>query len=139
MQSATISLPLFKKLTQEFFLALLVALSFSAFIYLSHWDITLKWLNSLLALGALYALLTQNRNVLLFSGFLIGLLWFYWIGYSFAYYDVAWMTPFVTIGFGFVYLLFFGFLSLTRNIWLRALGIFALTYLEPLDFNWMQI
>lgn len=49
------------------------------------------------------------------------------------------MTPIITIGFGFVYLLFFGVLALTNKIYIRALLLFGLSFVEPFDWNWMQI
>ena len=73
------------------------------------------------------------------SGFLIGLLWFYWIGYSFEYQGVGYMTPIVTVGFGFVYMLFFGVIAVTKQVALRAVLLFALSFFEPFDFNWMQV
>lgn len=119
--------------------ALASALLFSAFLYLAHWDITLAWLDSVLGILAIIAMLTQNRRVILLAGFFIGLLWFYWIGYSFKYTGVGWMTPIITVGFGFVYLLFFGVLTFTKRIWLRAILLFGLSFVEPFDFNWMQV
>lgn len=136
LTNSDLSLP---PLIQDLLRALAVALAFSAFIYFARWDITFGLTDSLLGLGALWGLLTQNRRVILLSGFFIGLLWFYWIGYSFTYYDVGWMTPLVTVGFGFVYLLFFGTLAVTGNVWIRALMLFGLSFAEPFDFNWMQI
>ena len=125
-------------LLKDLLTAIMIAVSFSAFIYFSHWDISMPLLESLLGLVALWALLTQHRRVLLFSGYLIGLLWFYWIGYSFEYNGVGWLTPIITIFFGFVYLLFFGVLSFTQKAWIRALLLFGLTFVEPFDFNWLQ-
>lgn len=119
--------------------ALALALAFSAFIYLAHWGITLAWLDTLLGIIAFIGMLTQSRRVILIAGYLIGLLWFYWIGYSFEYNGVGWMTPLVTLGFGFVYLLFFGVLTFTSQVWLRALLLFGLSFVEPFDFNWMQV
>ncbi len=125
-------------LLEDLLRAMIIAVSFSAFIYFAHWDMTMSGLETLLGLVALWAFLTQERRVLLFSGYLIGLLWFYWIGYSFEYNGVGWLTPIITIFFGFVYLLFFGVLSFTHNVWIRAALLFGLTYVEPFDYNWLQ-
>ncbi len=123
---------------QDIFLALLTALLFSLFLYLEYFGYTFNLINSVSGVIALSLLLHANRRTLFISGFFIGLLWFYWIGYSFKYYNVSWMIPIITIGFGFVYALFFGVISLSSNIIIRALIIFALTFVEPFDFNWMQ-
>ena len=116
-----------------------IALLFSAFIYFEHFGLTPISLNTLLALISLYALLIVSPRTILAAGFFIGLLWFYWIGYSFEYYHVGWMTPIITILFALIYMLFFGLLALTKLIWLRAIFLFILSFYEPFDWNWMQI
>ena len=76
---------------------------------------------------------------MLLAGFLIGLLWFYWIGYSFEYQGVGYMTPIITVGFGFIYMLFFGVLALSEKVYIRAILLFGLSFFEPFDWNWLQI
>ncbi len=127
------------KTTFEFLtLPLLIAISFSAFIYLEHFHLTSKALNTLMGLGALYGLLHAPKRTLPIAGFWIGLLWCYWIGYSFQYYGLGWAQIWVALGFGIVYALYYGSLGLTHNPWIRALILFGLTYIWPMDFNWMQ-
>ncbi|MDK9694014.1 MAG: apolipoprotein N-acyltransferase, partial [Sulfurimonas sp.] len=58
----------------------ITALLFSAFLYLEHFDITLKLLNTLFGLFAITLLLYIPKRAVLVAGFFIGLLWFYWIG-----------------------------------------------------------
>lgn len=128
-----------KSLLFELLLGALAALLFSTFIYLEHYGITLKILNTLFGLSALALLLTMPKRAILSAGFFIGLAWFYWIGYSFKYQGVGFMTPFVTFGFALVYMLFFGVLALTHKVYIRALLLFGLSFVEPFDFNWMQI
>ncbi len=117
---------------------LVVALFFSAFIYWEHFSLTSKALNTFSGIIALYALLHAPKRTVLISGFWIGLLWCYWIGFSFQYYDLGWATWLVALGFGIVYALYYGTMALTTNPLLRALILFALTYFWPMDFNWMQ-
>lgn len=119
-------------------LPLLIAIAFSAFIYWEHFHLTSKALNTLMALGALYGLLHAPKRTLPIAGFWIGLLWCYWIGYSFQYYGLGWAQIWVALGFGVVYALYYGSLGLTHNPWIRALILFGLTYVWPMDFNWMQ-
>ncbi len=126
-------------LINEFLIALSIAFSFSSFIYFEHFDLTCKLINSITALFAYYMLLHVKPRIILISGFLIGLLWFYWIGYSFEYYHVSYMIPIITVGFGFVYMLFFGVLALSKKIWLRAVFLFILSFVEPFDYNWMVL
>ena len=70
-------------------LALFTAVNFSAFIYFEHYGLTCKIINSVTALVAYALLLHVRARVILFSGFFIGLFWFYWIGYSFEYYHYS--------------------------------------------------
>ncbi|MDD3450805.1 apolipoprotein N-acyltransferase [Sulfurimonas sp.] len=114
------------------------ALLFSAFLYLENFGITLKFLNTLFGLLAIALLLYIPKRAVLVAGFFIGLLWFYWIGYSFEYNGVGYLTPLVTFGFAVIYMLFFGVLALTKHIWLRAVLLFGLSFFEPMDFNWLQ-
>ncbi|MDD5201954.1 MAG: hypothetical protein PHH41_02310 [Sulfurimonas sp.] len=128
-----------KSFAFSLFLGGLTALLFSAFIYLEHYGFTLKILNTLFGLTAFALMLYMPKRSLLIGGFLIGLAWFYWIGYSFKYQGVGWMTPFVTFGFALVYMLFFGVLALTNKVYIRAILLFGLSFVEPFDFNWMQL
>jgi len=123
----------------DLMLGILVSLLFSAFLYLEHFNITIKALNTIFGVFALALLLYIPKRAVLTAGFFIGLLWFYWIGYSFKYNGVGYMEPFITFAFAIIYMLFFGILALTNSVAIRALLLFALTFFEPMDFNWMQI
>lgn len=118
---------------------LVTALLFSSFIYLEHFGITLKFLNTIFGILSLSLFLYIPKRAVLVAGFFIGLLWFYWIGYSFEYNGVGWMTPIITFAFAVIYMLFFGVLALTNKTYLRALLLFGLSFFEPFDWNWLQI
>ncbi len=126
-------------LTKNILLGIITAILFSAFIYFEHYSLTNKLINTLFGLSALALLLYIPKRSILIAGFLIGLLWFYWIGYSFKYQGVGYMTPIITVGFGFIYMLFFGVLALTDKIYIRAFLLLGLSFFEPFDFNWLQI
>ncbi|TKI69313.1 apolipoprotein N-acyltransferase [Sulfurimonas crateris] len=115
------------------------ALFFSAFLYLEHFGITLKFINTLFGVFAFALLLYIPKRAALIAGFFIGLLWFYWIGYSFKYNGVGYMESIITLLFALVYMLFFGVLALTNSALIRALMLFALSFIEPFDFNWLQM
>lgn len=125
--------------TYSFFYGILTAILFSLFIYLEYFGFTIKILNTLFALSSLALLLYAPKKAILIAGFTIGILWFYWIGYSFKYNGVGYMTPIITLSFGIIYMLFFGILALTKKIYIRAILLFMLSFFEPFDFNWMQI
>jgi apolipoprotein N-acyltransferase len=120
-------------------LGLLTALLFSAFIYFDVFHLTNKFINTLFGLGALGLFLYIPKRSVLVAGFFIGLFWFYWIGYSFEYQDVGYMTPIITLAFGVVYLLFFAPLYFTDKAYIRAIFLFILSFIEPFDWNWLQI
>jgi apolipoprotein N-acyltransferase len=128
-----------KNLIKNLLLALLTALFFSAFIYFEEYDLTNKLINTIFGLSALALFLYIPRRSIPIAGFLIGLFWFYWIGYSFEYQGVGYMTPLITLAFGFVYLLFFLPLYFTDKPYIRAILLFGLSFIEPFDWNWMQI
>ena len=120
-------------------LGIVTALLFSAFIYLNEYDFHVKLVDTLFGLSALALFLYIPKKSVLVAGFFIGLFWFYWIGYSFQYTGVGYLTPIITILFAFIYMLFFGILALTNSVYIRAILLFLLSYFEPFDFNWMQI
>ncbi len=117
----------------------IIAILFSSFIYLEHFGVSFKLLNTISALVSLGMLLYSTKRTILIAGFIIGLLWFYWIGYSFEYQGVGFMTPIITVAFGFIYMLFFGVLALTKKLYIRAILVFGLSFFEPFDWNWLQV
>ena len=121
------------------FLGLYTAFSFSAFIYFEEVDLTNKLVNTILGINALALFLYIPKRSIPIAGFTIGILWFYWIGYSFEYQGVGYMTPIITLAFGFIYLLFFLPLYFTRKAYIRAILLFGLSFIEPFDWNWLQI
>ncbi len=116
-----------------------IAFLFSWFIYAEQFGLTNNIVNTLTAVAAFYFLLKAPPRVLVSAGGFIGLLWFYWIGFSFEYYHVGWMTPFVTLFFIVLYALFFGLLGFTKSPVYRAVILFGLSFFEPMDWNWLQM
>ena len=129
----------YNPLTFDLVCGAVAALLFSAFLYLEHFAITIKFLNTLFGLFAIAMLLYMPKRAVLSAGFFIGLLWFYWIGYSFKYNGISNMETLISIAFAIVYMLFFGILALSNSVALRAVLLFGLSFFEPVDFNWMQI
>jgi len=128
-----------KQYTKEILLGVITAILFSSFIYLEYFGFTIKILNTVFGLLSLALFIHMPKRAVLVAGFLIGLLWFYWIGYSFKYQGVGYMTPIITVGFGVIYMLFFGILALTNKTYIRAILLFGLSFFEPFDWNWLQI
>lgn len=124
---------------KDLLFGVLAALLFSAFIYFETYALRSEIINTLFGLFSLAMLLYMPKRAVLVAGFFIGLLWFYWIGYSFQYTGLAFITPIISFIFGLIYMLFFGLLALTDKAYIRAFLLFCLSFFEPFDFNWMQI
>jgi len=115
---------------------LIIALGFSAFIYLAHFEIYNKTINSIFAIVSLYFILTSSRQVAFYIGFFIGVFWFYWVSISLQYYELTFLAPLVVILFGLGFALIFYLINFVDNIFLRAIFIFCLSFIHPLGFNW---
>ena len=123
----------------ELICGVITAILFSIFIYLEYLGISVKFINTIFALLALGGFLYIPKRSILMAGFLIGPLWFYWVGYSFEYNGIGWVSPIVTLIFGFIYAAFFGVMALTNKVYIRAILLFGLSFFEPMDWNWLQI
>ncbi|MCK5293213.1 MAG: apolipoprotein N-acyltransferase [Arcobacteraceae bacterium] len=117
----------------------ITALLFSAFIYLEYFDLTNKLLNTVLAIISYILIVTIDKKSLFFTGFFIGILWFWWIGYSFIYYELIYLIPFVLLGIGFIYGFIFYLTAIIDNILVRIILVYCLTFIEPFGFNWFKI
>ncbi len=127
-------------LPKNIFLGLLSGLFLSLFIYLDYFgfkDILLaKIVTSLAGLVGFYIILSAPRVALFWAGFFIGLLWFYWIGFSFRYYEASYAMPFMIFAVGLIYGVIFWLIGLFKHPIIRALLILVLSFIHPLSFNW---
>ncbi|AOO65774.1 apolipoprotein N-acyltransferase [Sulfurospirillum halorespirans] len=120
--------------------AFVIALLLSAFIYLEYFELTLLILNSLLAFAGFYLLLGENRVVWFWSGLFMGLLWFYWISFSFVYYDLSFLIPFIIFGVAFVYGILFWLIGrIGSTMYLQAPLLFGVSFVDPFGFNWLKL
>lgn len=119
-------------------LGFLSALSASAFIYLYHFHLHFPYLQALLGMAALYAWLRIPAIAMFWSGFFTAILWFWWIGLSFRYYDLAWMIPFVILAIGLVYGLIFQIIAMLPHTALRAAAFGFVELLHPFGFDWFR-
>lgn len=120
----------------------LCAIFFSAFIYL-------EWLFSSLnalfcgilctffALFWAYFYLHLNRKQAALFGLLVGLLWFWWIGLSFRFYNLSYAVPLVALGASLVYALIFYVLNFFSNPLYKIAAIALLSEIWPFNFNWL--
>jgi len=120
------------------FLGLFSAILFSASLYLEYFSYINIYLNSFLSLASIALILSSSRKALFFTGFFIGILWFYWLSFSFVYYDLSYLIPLVILGLALVYALIFFCLGLIDSVYTKAVLFFALSYFQPFNFNWLQ-
>ncbi|TET88843.1 MAG: apolipoprotein N-acyltransferase [Sulfurovum sp.] len=130
----------------------LIALLSSAFIYLEHWGLSHPLLTTFFGLTSLYLLLQEEQKTWFFSGFFIGLFWFWWIGLSFEHYGMVWAIPIVTLFVALGYGIIFWFIAyLAKKITLllpapcsllpltlKATGLLVLSYIHPFGFDWLK-
>jgi len=119
----------------------LTALLFSLFIYLEYFGIKDKiFLNittSITAFFAFFLLLKEDKKVLFWSGTFIGLFWFYWVSFSFRYYNLDYLMPLIIAIFSFGYGVFFYIIGCLKKSYLRALAFLGFSYFHPFGFDWL--
>jgi len=117
----------------------ITAILLSAFIYLAHFGIEIKLINTILGLLGIYFLLTIPKKALFYAGFFIGLFWCYWIAISLQYYDLTYIAPFLLLGIGLFCGIIFFLFALIDNIIFRIFMIFAFLFFSPFGFNWLKL
>lgn len=80
-----------------------------------------------------------ERKGYFWVGFFSGFLWFYWIGFSFIYYNMTFAVPFVWIGISLIYGLIFLAASYPSFMILRAILVLVFSYIHPFGFNWFNL
>lgn len=107
--------------------------------------INVPLVESAIAIAILYYLLTLTSSELFWSGFFGGILLFYWVSFSFYYFDMPYLIPFVILAIGFLYgvlFLFFAYLSsLLKQYKLYARAFLLIFYFDILTlfgFNWFK-
>ncbi len=121
----------FKSLITPFFL--------SFFIYSEYFEFVNFFLNTFTGLVSIYLLFVLTKRELFTTGTIVGVLWFWWLGYSFVYYDLLYLIPIVLIGIGILYGVLFYFIGFFNNILYRLFYIFVLSFMEPFSFNWFKL
>jgi apolipoprotein N-acyltransferase len=118
---------------------LLVSVLLSSSIYFEYFNLTNIYINSITALLSIYFLFTINKNGLFFIGFFTGILWFWWIAYSFIIYNLSYLIPLIIISIGLIYALLFYIIGLNKSIYYKIIIIFLLSFIEPFGFNWFKL
>lgn len=109
-------------------------------IYFSFFEnIFLETLSPFLAIWGLILLLrTKSAKSYFWTGFLTGLFWFWWVGLSAIYFDLNYLVPVIALIMGLVYGVLFRICFLFKFDFLRLCAIFALSFIHPLGFDWLE-
>lgn len=94
------------------------------------------YLNSLLALLAIFTYINIHKRFRFFFGFFSGILWFYWTGLSFRFTDMAYFGYIAVIFIASVYGILFVFLLFFQNKLFRIFSISIVGGVSILGFNW---
>jgi len=138
--------------TLEITRGFLVALLGSLFIYMQYFGLNYPSITTISGIMALFVLLNSSKKIWLFTGFFIGIFWFWWISLSFIYYNMPWAIPIVVLSMGLLYaLLFWSVAKLSELVEksklhmytslpyaTKALGLLILSYIHPFGFDWFK-
>jgi len=119
--------------------SIISSISLSLFIYLEYFNLSNILINTIISLYGFYLLFTLNKKELFSTGFLTSILWFWWISYSFIYYDLTYLIPLVLIGIGTIYGILFYFAGVIDSLLFRVIYFFSLSFINPFNFNWFKL
>ncbi|WP_300972125.1 apolipoprotein N-acyltransferase, partial [Helicobacter rodentium] len=129
------------KALTSFTLGALCALFFSAFIYLEHFlgDFNAPIFSTLCAIGGIFLYFKLSRLGAFICGAFIGILWFYWVGFSFRFYDLTLLIPLVWVVFSLIYGGLFYIFCFFQNPIYRIVSLALSSFIHPFGFNWFII
>ncbi len=138
----------------------MIALLSAGAIYLDWFGLVNNLINTILGLATLYLLLLADKKAWVWTGFFIGVLWFWWIGISFKNYDMAWAIPIPIFLLGLLYMgIFYLAMTILNFIghilpieqgqaqgvvptWFDLMGkaiiLLLLSYVHPFGFDWFK-
>ena len=117
----------------------MISILLSLFIFLDL--LNLKYIANLGLLSAiigLYILLKSDRKIWFWSGFFIGLFWFYWISFSLVYYNFGYLIPIEILGICLIYGFIFLAVSWLESIYIKAIFLLFASYVAPFGFDWLN-
>lgn len=117
----------------------------SAFIFLTYLNNFIN-LNSniisnlglIIAILGFYRLLGSSRIIYFWTGFFVGIFWFYWMSFSLYYYELLFLAPFLILAIGLIYGFIFYFVGLFKNSLLQIFALVIINFIHPFGFNWLN-
>lgn len=112
----------------------------SNFIYFSFFEnLLFEFISPFLSIYGLILLLRNKSKVgYFYTGFFVGILWFWWIALSSIYFDLAYLIPLEIILIGLIYGFLFLVCFFLKYDFLRLCGIFLLSFIHPFSFDWLN-
>ena len=107
-------------------------------LYLIHFGIDFKFLNSVLIIIGLILFYKNDKNSYPLIGFFTSIFWLWWISLSFRYYGLSFLIPFIIFGIGAFYFIIFFILKFLPKILVILFFIFGLSYIKPFGFDWFR-
>ncbi len=139
-------------LNRPYIQGLLIGLLSSSAIYLDWIGVVNHLIDTILGLLTIYLLLKSSSKVWFWSGFFIGILWFWWISVSFKNYGFGWAMPIGILITASVYGVLFYILakiseyiskkfktsSRLIELLIKAFILLILSYIHPIEFDWFK-
>ncbi len=126
----------------------MIALLSAGAIYLDWLGFVNYFVNTILGILTIYWLLQADKKVWFWSGFWIGVLWFWWISVSFKNYGFPWAIPIgvllTAISYGFIFLFmakiseFIERKTPINQLFVKAFLLLIVSYLHPFAFDWFK-
>ncbi|MCI6989640.1 MAG: apolipoprotein N-acyltransferase [Campylobacter sp.] len=137
---------LFKKILVRYFSINVIINGFvnafflSFFIILALFDnLFVNFISPFFAIYGFYRLLKSSRIEFFYTGFFVGILWFYWVSFSLRFYGLSIFIPLEILFFGLVYGVLFLICSIPKSKILKTALIVGLSYFYPFNFNWLNL
>jgi len=119
--------------------SLIVAIFLSLPLYLIHFGIDFKFLNTIIIIFALFLFYKADIKSYPLIGFWTSIFWLWWMAMSFRYYDLTYLIPFIIIAIGIFYGIIFWLLTFLRyKILIILIFVFGFGYVSPFGFNWFR-
>ena len=137
---------LIKKILSPYFSTKIIIKAFVGAILISNFILAdllggeiLNFISPFFAIAGFYFLLKFDRRGFFWTGFFIGILWFYWISFSLVYYELSYLIPLEILAIGLIYGALFLIAGIPAQIWLKALLLILVSNIHPFGFNWLNL
>ena len=137
---------LIKKILSPYFSTKIIIKAFVGAILISNFILAdllggeiLNFISPFFVIAGFYLLLKFDRRGFFWTGFFIGILWFYWISFSLVYYELSYLIPLEILAIGLIYGALFLIAGIPAQIWLKALLLILVSNIHPFGFNWLNL